>query len=173
MTRTPQHFSARWQADPRPALPLLGDERDIPTAYLDWHRQTFELKCTGIPPDRLSDRGIPPSRLSLHGMLRHLSGVERWWFRQQFAGEDLPMLYYTDEDPDQAIRGAGFDQQPGCGEHAGEQAYQVFPTARSPVRYGLIGMGAAFAGATRAAIRSFTRNRAGSATSWRTPALST
>jgi uncharacterized damage-inducible protein DinB len=101
MTQTPQHSSARWQDDPRPAQPLVGGELEILTAYLDWHRQTFELKCTGIPPERLSDRGLPPSRLSLHGILRHLSGVERWWFRQQFAGEDLPMLYYTDEDPNQ------------------------------------------------------------------------
>jgi len=44
---------------------------------------------------------VPPSGLSLHGLLRHLSGVERWWFQQQFAGLDRPMLYYTDEDPDQ------------------------------------------------------------------------
>ena len=24
--------------------------------------------------------------MSLHGLLRHLSGVERWWFQQQFLG---------------------------------------------------------------------------------------
>lgn len=39
--------------------------------------------------------------MSLHGLLRHLSGVERWWFRIQFAGEEVPLLYYTDDDPDQ------------------------------------------------------------------------
>jgi hypothetical protein len=39
--------------------------------------------------------------LSLHGLLRHLAGVERWWMRIQFAGEDLPLLYYSDDDPDQ------------------------------------------------------------------------
>jgi hypothetical protein len=27
--------------------------------------------------------------------------VERWWFRTQFAGEVVPMLYYSDDDPDQ------------------------------------------------------------------------
>ncbi|KJY34487.1 Mini-circle protein, partial [Streptomyces sp. NRRL S-444] len=32
---------------------------------------------------------------------RHLSGVERWWFRIQFAHEDVPLLYYSDDDPDQ------------------------------------------------------------------------
>jgi hypothetical protein len=101
MTQTPQHFSTRWQDDSRPALPLVGDEREILTVFLDWQRQTFELKCTGVPAACLSDRGVPPSTMSLHGILRHLSGVERWWFRQQFAGEDIPMLYYTDDDPDQ------------------------------------------------------------------------
>lgn len=79
----------------------MGDDREILTAYLDWHRQTFELKCAGLPPERLSERGVPPSGLSLHGLVRHLAGVERWWFRVQFAGEDVPLLYYSDDDPDQ------------------------------------------------------------------------
>ena len=26
---------------------------------------------------------------------------ERWWFRIQFAGEDVPLLYYSDDDPGQ------------------------------------------------------------------------
>jgi hypothetical protein len=81
--------------------PLVGDEREILTAYLDWHRQTFELKCAGVPPERLSERDVPPSGLSLHGLARHLAGVERWWFRTQFVGEDVPMLYYSDDDPNQ------------------------------------------------------------------------
>jgi hypothetical protein len=102
MTQIPaENYSPRWSDDPRPALPLVGDEREILTTLLDWHRTTFELKCTGVPVERLSERGVPPSDLSLHGILRHLSGVERWWFRIQFAGEEVPMLYYTDDDPDQ------------------------------------------------------------------------
>ncbi|HEX5347719.1 MAG TPA: DUF664 domain-containing protein [Pseudonocardiaceae bacterium] len=39
--------------------------------------------------ERLSEKGIPPSRLRLRGLLRHLAGVERWWFRQQFADEEV------------------------------------------------------------------------------------
>jgi len=39
--------------------------------------------------------------LSLHGLLRHLAGVERWWLRQQFAGEDVPLLYYSDDNPNE------------------------------------------------------------------------
>ena len=102
MTQIPaENYSPRWSDDPRPPLPLVGDEREILTTLLDWHRTTFELKCTGVPVERLSERGVSPSSLSLHGILRHLSGVERWWFRIQFAGEEVPMLYYTDDDPDQ------------------------------------------------------------------------
>jgi hypothetical protein len=62
---------------------------------------TFEAKCAGVPSERLSERGVPPSSLSLHGLVRHLAGVERWWFRIQFAGEDVPLLYYSDDDPNQ------------------------------------------------------------------------
>ena len=96
-----ENYSQSWAAGTRVAQPLVGDERTILTAALDWHRQTFELKCAGVPPERLSDKSIPPSGLSLHGLVRHLAAVERWWFRLQFAGEEVPMLYYTDDDPNQ------------------------------------------------------------------------
>jgi uncharacterized damage-inducible protein DinB len=96
-----ENYAQPWAADTRSAPPLVGEEREILTAFLDWHRETFELKCSGVQPERLSERGIPPSRLSLHGLLRHLAGVERWWFRQQYAGEEVPLLYYSDDDPDQ------------------------------------------------------------------------
>jgi len=97
----PQHFAQRWPDDTRQQPPMIGDDRAMLTAFLDWYRATFELKCAGVPPERLSDRGVSPSRLSLHGLVRHLAGVERWWFRIRFAGEDVPLLHYSDDDPDQ------------------------------------------------------------------------
>lgn len=102
MERIPESsYSPAWADGTRPALPTTGDELTVLTAFLDWHRATFELKCTGVPPHRLSDKGIPPSGMSLHGLVRHLTLCERWWFRIQFAGEDVPMIYYSDDDPDQ------------------------------------------------------------------------
>lgn len=95
------NFTQRWVGDTRVAVPKVGDERSVLTGFLDWYRATFEQKCAGVPPRRLSERGVPPSRLSLHGLLRHLTGVERWWFQIQFAGADVPMIYYSDDDPDQ------------------------------------------------------------------------
>jgi Protein of unknown function (DUF664) len=110
MTEIPaENYSPLWADETRQEPPLLGDERDTLTAFLDWHRKTLELKCSGVPPDRLSELSIPPSGLSLHGLVRHLAGVERWWFRIQFAGEDVPLIHYSDDDPDQDFEALGGD----------------------------------------------------------------
>jgi hypothetical protein len=93
----------------RDERPLVGDERELLTAYLDWHRATLELKCADVPAAALSEKGVPPSGLSLHGLVRHLAGCERWWFRIQFAGEDVPLLFYSDDDPDQDFDDLGGD----------------------------------------------------------------
>ncbi|WP_327281626.1 DinB family protein [Streptomyces sp. NBC_01205] len=97
----PQHYAPIWSADTRRTPPAVGGERETLDAVLDWYRATFELKCAGLSSEQLSEHAAPPSTLSLHGLVRHLAGVERWWFRIQFAGEDVPLLYYSDDDPDQ------------------------------------------------------------------------
>jgi hypothetical protein len=89
MVEAPKTYSKRWDGGDRIDPPYVGTEREILVAYLDWHRATFEAKCTGIPPARLSERTVPPSTLTLHGLVRHLAGAERWWFRIQFAREDV------------------------------------------------------------------------------------
>lgn len=91
----------QWAAGEREAPPLVGDEREILTAFLDWHRTTFELKCSGLAAEQLSDRSAPPSRMSLHGLVRHLAEAERWWFRSTFADERVPFLYHSPDAPGQ------------------------------------------------------------------------
>ncbi|QUH00463.1 DinB family protein [Saccharopolyspora erythraea] len=98
---TGAHLSQTWAEDDRREPPRIADEVTTLTSFLDWHRRTLELKCAELPARQLADKAVPPSALSLHGLVRHLAGVERWWFRIQFRGEDLPMLYYSDDDPDQ------------------------------------------------------------------------
>ena len=90
------------------------DERQTLTEYLDYYRHTFELKCAGLTPAQLSERSVPPSTLSLHGLLRHLTGCESWWFRTQFAQEKgVPLLYYSDDNPNE-----DFDELDGDVEEA-------------------------------------------------------
>ncbi len=90
-----------WPVARQVRIPRHADELDMLKAYLDYYRETFELKCAGLDPARLSERSSAPSSMSLHGLARHLAGVERWWFAINFAGSELPMLYYSDDDPDQ------------------------------------------------------------------------
>jgi uncharacterized protein DUF664 len=97
----PVALAAVWPVPRRTVIPRHGDEMGMLQAYLDHYRETFDLKCSGVASERLSERSAAPSSMSLHGLARHLAAVERWWFAINFAGLDLPMLYYTDEDPEQ------------------------------------------------------------------------
>ena len=93
-------YAAQWPVERGTVIPCVAEEKAMLVAYLDYYRETFALKCAGVE-DRLSERAVAPSTMSLHGLLRHLAGVERWWFRINFAGEDVPLLYYSDDVPDQ------------------------------------------------------------------------
>jgi hypothetical protein len=96
------NYSSKWAGeDTRVKPPLVAGERELLTSYLDFYRATVEVKCTGVPVEKLSERTMPPSTMSLHGLIRHLAGVEQWWFHYQFAGEDTEHLYYSDEWPNQ------------------------------------------------------------------------
>jgi Protein of unknown function (DUF664) len=113
----PAIYSPVWSPDPRAWPPRTGAEREMLTGYLDFHRATFEVKCTGVPQERLSERSIPPSSMSLHGILRHLAGVEGWWFVEQFADTDateswppgFPPLYSAADDPNADFDDLGGD----------------------------------------------------------------
>ena len=58
-------------------------------ATLDWHRATLLHKCGGLTGQQLAERAAPPSGLSLLGLLRHMTKVERVWFRARFSGEPV------------------------------------------------------------------------------------
>ncbi|RIV40700.1 DinB family protein [Micromonospora radicis] len=80
--------------------PYLGDERTMLAGWLNFHRDTLLHKCAGLTGDQLRTASVSPSTLSLLGLVRHMTVVERSWFRQRFAGVDLPELYDFDADPD-------------------------------------------------------------------------
>lgn len=49
--------------------------------------------CAGLTAEQLVCRPVPPSTLSLLGLVRHLTKVERLWFRQRAGDEPVPPLY--------------------------------------------------------------------------------
>jgi predicted RNA-binding Zn ribbon-like protein len=83
--------------------PLVADERAMLDAFLDSHRATLLIKCRGLSNAQLKLRSAEPSTLSLLGLVRHLTEVERSWFRRRVAGEtgaSVAPLYYSEERPD-------------------------------------------------------------------------
>ena len=79
---------------------FVADERTMLEGWLDYHRATLEMKCEGLSAEQLRLCSVPPSTLSLLGLVRHMAEVERSWFRRRFAGQDAPLLYCSDSDPD-------------------------------------------------------------------------
>src|SRR6202012_42618 len=87
--------------------PLTGGERPMLQAFLNWQRATLLYKCAGLTGEQLAERGVPPSDLSLLGLVRHMTRVERAWFRQRFADEHVEDAYgidaaFKDTDPARA-----------------------------------------------------------------------
>jgi uncharacterized damage-inducible protein DinB len=80
--------------------PGAADERAQLEGFLDYHRETLLWKCAGLTDEQLRERPVPPSVLSLHGLVRHMADVERSWFRERFAGEDVPALFDLQDNPD-------------------------------------------------------------------------
>jgi uncharacterized damage-inducible protein DinB len=76
--------------------PLPDGERATLQEFLDWQRATLLFKCAGLTGEQLAERTVPPSNMSLLGLIRHLTRVERSWFRQRFAGDPVEEAYDRD-----------------------------------------------------------------------------
>ncbi|WP_326693117.1 DinB family protein [Streptomyces sp. NBC_01795] len=90
-----------------------GTERELLERWLDFHRTTLEAKCEGLDDDGLRRASAPPSELTLLGLVRHLTDVERYWFRRVFDEEDAEPLYFTAEAPDDDFVVGEGDTGPG------------------------------------------------------------
>ncbi|HYN97619.1 MAG TPA: DinB family protein [Pilimelia sp.] len=91
-----------WTAPPVPRdnTPRQGTERELLQAWLEFHRRTLLGKCAGLTGEQLRTAAVPPSDLTLLGLVRHMTDVERWWFRTVSAREPVADVYYTDDNPD-------------------------------------------------------------------------
>lgn len=87
--------------------PLVGDEREMLRAFLDYHRATLAMKCDGLGDEALRRRSMPPSTLTLLGLVRHMCEVERTWFRRVIGGEDVSLVWSADNDYQVAYDASG------------------------------------------------------------------
>jgi uncharacterized damage-inducible protein DinB len=76
-----------------PDGPLTGDERPMLEGYLASHRAYLRHKCAGLTGEQLAQRSVPPSNLSMLGLVRHMAKVERRWFRERIAAQELEPMY--------------------------------------------------------------------------------
>ena len=81
--------------------PLVAGGREMLEAWLEFHRVTLLLKCEGLTDEERKRRPVGSSSLSLHGLVRHMTDVERSWFQWTLRGSrpaELPPRYWRSED---------------------------------------------------------------------------
>jgi Protein of unknown function (DUF664) len=84
----------------RPEPLRNGTDAEMLWSMVDYYRATALVKCQGLDEPQLKLASTPPSNLTLLGILRHLTEVELYWFRQVFLGEDVEAPYSKDDEPD-------------------------------------------------------------------------
>jgi uncharacterized damage-inducible protein DinB len=101
----------------------FGTERETLEAHLEQNREIAISKVRGLPWDQAMTR-LGASATSAAGIIRHLTDVERWWFRRFLAGEnevpfrwsdteeDLEFLFTDDDNLDAVIA----DYEAACAE---------------------------------------------------------
>ena len=95
-TATPGWYNRR-AVSPLPRPPYATNERASLLAFLEVQRAVVRWKVEGI--DAAVQRGVAtPSGMTLLGIARHLTDVERWWFRDRWAGEDVTNYYDPGQD---------------------------------------------------------------------------
>ena len=84
----------------RTERPLRADEVTTLRGFLDHHRDTFKMKCSGLSRAQLA-QPLPPSDMTLGGMMKHLAVVDQSWLEDDFRGRGLmPPFDTVDWDAD-------------------------------------------------------------------------
>ena len=82
------------------AEPLdLNPELAALNSWLDYQRATLLTKLEGLTEAQAGQRTVPTDT-TLHGLLRHVTTIEQWWFVECVAGLKEPYPYYDGEEID-------------------------------------------------------------------------
>ncbi|MFE6161835.1 DinB family protein [Streptomyces sp. NPDC056486] len=79
--------------DGRPVPDPTAGEPAMLMGWLDFHRETLVLKCSGLDDAQTRVAAVRSSSLTLLGLVQHLAEVERNWFQRVLAGRDVPPVY--------------------------------------------------------------------------------
>ncbi len=90
----------------RTDLPKAASPEVMLGAFLDFLRETLVWKTEGLTLEQLT-WAYSPSSLTLLGMVKHLTRVERYWFQEVLAGDEVTQPW-TDE-----MRAANWRIEPG------------------------------------------------------------
>ncbi|GAA3549986.1 DinB family protein [Kribbella ginsengisoli] len=74
------------------------DERATLNSLLDFLRATVVNKVAGLTDEQASTRSVPASALNPAGLVKHLTGTERFWFAIDFAAQDIEWPW-PDDNP--------------------------------------------------------------------------
>ncbi len=84
----------------RPRTDMAADERATLEDFLYRHRIYLLKKCAGLTAEQLKTASAQPSNLTLLGLVRHMTGVERFWFREKYAHQEPEDPYPAEEGVD-------------------------------------------------------------------------
>lgn len=76
-----------------------GDERTTCLGVLQRQRDLVAWKLGGAT-EQVLNSAATPSGMGLHGLVRHLTNVERSWLRDVFAGQHDLRYDWTEDDPE-------------------------------------------------------------------------
>jgi len=84
--------------EPSPLPTVRSPERQTLEEFLDYFRGVFIRKADDID-DQQARLRIGASELDLLGLVRHMAGVERYWFSQSLDGSEEPDFWSNPNDP--------------------------------------------------------------------------
>ncbi|HVQ95386.1 MAG TPA: DinB family protein [Mycobacteriales bacterium] len=79
--------------------PFTNPELAALNSWLDHNRATLLSKLNGLTEEQAGQRMVG-SDTTLHGIVRHMTTMEQWWFVECVAGQVEPYPYYDGEEVD-------------------------------------------------------------------------
>jgi len=78
---------------------VTADEATTLVEFLDYFRSVLMRKADNLDEGQARQQ-VGVSQMDMLGLIRHMAGVEQWWFSQVFAGSKEPELWPSGDDPD-------------------------------------------------------------------------